>query len=192
MAEQLETLPMGVYRALTRNSLLKPRLGPEMKLNDRVQIETMFVLRLSMEFDDAKGWLRGELELVRDLMRPPLRDEKPYSLADALEGALTLHLDHVRKHLDLVAKMFTDYIARRNVAVMYRLQRQVLFGRCCDRRGGYRFVSYLAASSRPVPIPAGAKVKGWGRMPLTSEPILLGSRVLSRSFAVALPVRATA
>ena len=127
VAEQLETLRIRVYRALTRNSFLKPRLGPEMKLNDRVQMETMFVSRLSMELDDAKVWLRGELQLVRDLMRPPLRDEKPYSLADALEEALTFHLDHVRKHLDLVAKMFTDYIARRNVAVMYRLQRQVLF-----------------------------------------------------------------
>ncbi len=127
VAEKVEDFRMCVYRTLTREGFFEPRLRAEMKLNNRVQMEAMFLLRLVMELDDARSWLKNELQLVADLKRPPLRDEAPYSLADAFEQSLTFHLDRVRKHLELVANTFANYIARRNVSVMYRLQWQVLF-----------------------------------------------------------------
>lgn len=125
--QQLETLRIRVYRALARSGLLWRRLRREMRLNDRVQKEAMFVSRLALELEDAKPWLEHEARQLQDLMRlAVLGDNKPYSLADALSRSLNFHLDRVRKHLDLVAKTFTDYVSRRNVAVMYRLQWQVL------------------------------------------------------------------
>jgi hypothetical protein len=124
---QLETLRVRVYQVLTRNGFLWQGLRREMRLNDLVQKEAMFVSRLALELEDAQPWLEHETHLLRELMRPAVRDDdKPFSLADALTRSLSFHLDRVRKHLDLVAKTFTDYVSRRNVAVMYRLQRQVL------------------------------------------------------------------
>jgi hypothetical protein len=126
VAEQVEDSRIRVYHALTRDTFLEPSLHAEMKLNDRLQTKAMFVSRLTMELDDASEWLRGELQPVRDLMGLPRHDGESMSLADALERSLKFHLDHVRKHLDLVANLFANYIARKNVAVMYRLQWQVL------------------------------------------------------------------
>jgi len=124
---QLETLRVRVYQVLTRNGFLWQGLRREIRLNDLVQKEAMFVSRLALELEDAQPWLEHETHLLRELMRPAVRDDdKPFSLADALTRSLSFHLDRVRKHLDLVAKTFTDYVSRRNVAVMYRLQRQVL------------------------------------------------------------------
>jgi hypothetical protein len=121
---QLETLRIRVYRALTRGRLpFWQGLRTDMKLNDRVQKEAMFVSRLTLELEDAKPWLEHEASLLRELTRPVIHEnDKANNLADALIGSLNFHLERVRKHLDLVAKTFTDYVSRRNVAVMYRLQ----------------------------------------------------------------------
>ena len=124
--QQLETLRIRVYRALARGGSAW-RLRREMKLNDRLQKEAMFVSRLALELEDAKPWLEHEAGALRELMRLViLGDKKPYNLADALIRSLNFHLDRVRKHLDLVAKIFTDYVSRRNVAVMYGLQLLIL------------------------------------------------------------------
>ncbi|MGO9405638.1 MAG: hypothetical protein ACLPVW_19445 [Terriglobales bacterium] len=125
--QQLETLRIRVYRALARGSSVWGRLRTEMKLNDRLQEEAMFVSRLALELEDAKPWLEHEAGVLRELTRlVSLGDKKPYNLADALIRSLNFHLDRVRKHLDLVAKIFTDYVSRRNVAVMYGLQLLIL------------------------------------------------------------------
>jgi hypothetical protein len=98
-----------------------------MKLNDVVQKEAMFLSRFAIELEDAGHWLEHEIQILRELVQPKTHNEdQPLNLAKALPNALKFHLDRVRKHLDLVAKLFTDYVSRRNLAVMYRLQHQVL------------------------------------------------------------------
>jgi hypothetical protein len=98
-----------------------------MKLNDRVQKEAMFVSRLALELEDARAWLENEAQALGDLTQPGIHEnDQRTNLADSLNGSLNFHLERVRKHLDLVAKTFTDYVARRNVAVMYRLQGRVV------------------------------------------------------------------
>jgi hypothetical protein len=124
---QLETLRIRVYQTLTRSGSVWKGIKGEMQLNDRLQKETMFVSRLALELEDAKPWLEGEISVVRELVQSSVRQsDKPHNLADSLITSLNFHLDRVRKHLDLVAKTFGEYISRRNIAVMYRLQFRVL------------------------------------------------------------------
>jgi hypothetical protein len=121
---QLETLRIRVYRALTRGRFpLWQRFRTDMKLNDRVQKEAMFMSRLALELEDARAWLEHEAHPLADLTRSAIhKSDQRTNLADSLNGSLNFHLDRVRKHLDLVAKTFTDYVSRRNLAVMHRLQ----------------------------------------------------------------------
>jgi len=124
---QLETLRVRVYSSLAENSSFGRGLRKEMKLNDTIQKEVMFLSRFALELEDARPWLAHEIQLLRELTQPKARlEDKSFDLAEALPNALKFHLDRVRKHLDLVAKMFRDYVSRRSVAAMYRLQIQVL------------------------------------------------------------------
>jgi hypothetical protein len=124
---QVEQLRVRVYRTLARRDGLLPGFRRDMKLNDRVQKEEMFVSRLSLELEDAKPWLEREIRILGDLVQPAMHAAAGgYCMADALSRSLSFHLDRVSKHIDLVARSFTDYVSRRNLAVMYRLQIQVL------------------------------------------------------------------
>jgi hypothetical protein len=125
---QLEALRILVYRTLTRTGFFRRRLRREIRLNDRIQKEAMFIGRLTLELEDAKPWIKHETRILQNVFRQYVEPgQAKFSLPDMLEGMLNFRFDRVKKHLAFVAKMFTEYVSRRNLAVMYRLQRQVLF-----------------------------------------------------------------
>jgi hypothetical protein len=125
LREHVERLRLQVYKSLTRTAWFHKRFGAEIRLNDRVQREAMFVERLLLELNDCKTWLKGKLKQLRDMTQKVGRERKEFALTDALDRSLTFNLSNVRKHLAMVAKTFSDYIARRNTTLMYRLQWQV-------------------------------------------------------------------
>lgn len=125
---QLEALRILVYRTLTRTGFFRRRLRREIRLNDRIQKEAMFIGRLALELEDAKPWMKHEAGVLQNVFRQYVETgQAKLSLPNMLESILNFHFDRVKKHLEFVAKMFTEYVSRRNLAVMYRLQRQVLF-----------------------------------------------------------------
>jgi hypothetical protein len=65
--------------------------------------------------------------VLQNMFRPNTQQGKDNpGLAATLDSVLDFRLDRVRRHLEFVARMFAEYISRRNLAVMYRLQQQVL------------------------------------------------------------------
>jgi hypothetical protein len=125
--EQLEISRIQVYRTFFRPGFLRGKLRREIKLNEQVQAKMMFLSRLKLELQDAKSWMKYETQALLDVFSAAVQpNEKPLNLASAFEMSLNFHLDKVEKHLDLLAKFFTEYISRRHLAVMYRLQLQVL------------------------------------------------------------------
>jgi hypothetical protein len=125
VTDEVETLRLGVYKTLAGTSWFHRRFHADIRLNDRVQREAMFVSRLSLELKDAKPWLKGELETLRGMTQKLGRENEEFALTDALDKSVTFSLSRVRKHLALIAATFSDYIARRNITLTYRLQRQV-------------------------------------------------------------------
>ncbi len=127
MTEQVEVLRIRVYRTLAGARWFGRRFRTDMKLNDTVQREAMFVSRLSLELRDSTAWLKRECEVLRGLTQKLGRDRKEYELIDVLDRTLSFRLRHVRRHLALISTSFADYVSRRNVRLMYGLQQQVWF-----------------------------------------------------------------
>jgi hypothetical protein len=125
---QLEELRIHVYRALVQTGFIRRRLRKEMRLNDQVQKEAIFIDRLALELKETKPWFRQDAHILRDMLRPYAQSgQERINLTDMVEGILAFQFDRVSTHLAFVAKMFADYVARRNLAVMFRLQQQVFF-----------------------------------------------------------------
>ena len=127
VTEQVEMLRIRVYRTLAGARWFGGRFRADMKLNDTIQREAMFVSRLSLELSDSMAWLKREAEVLRGMTQKLGRDRKEYVLIDALNGTLSFRLRRVRRHLRLISISFADYVSRRNVRLMYGLQQQVWF-----------------------------------------------------------------
>ena len=125
IAEQVETLRLRVYKRLSGARLFGRSFRFEMKLNDKVQREAMFVSRVSMELIDALPHLKRNSAVLRGLTEKLDRDHPERELLDDLDGTLSFRLRQVKRHLRLISKVFDAYISRRNVRLMYSLQRQV-------------------------------------------------------------------
>jgi hypothetical protein len=125
ITEQVEVLRLRVYKTLAGASWFNRRFRADIKLNDRVQREAMFVSRLSLELKDSKPWLKHELEVFGCMTQKLGIERSESTLTDVLDDSLSFQLDRVQRHLALIGGSSSDHVARRNVSLMYSLQRQV-------------------------------------------------------------------
>ena len=108
--------------------LLSKRMGKYLNFSNAIQRHTMLLERLSMEYELAKK----QIELDVGKAVSDIKMDDPYyakhlgeTLSQRLVTSVTHYTKFLRKNHDFIAQSFSQYLATKNMRVMYQLQKRM-------------------------------------------------------------------
>ena len=113
---------------MMKPTLLARGMGKHIKLSNAIHREGMLLQRISMEYEHTKRQI--EIDVVRAVS--DIRIDDPHfaehlggSLADRLVKWVASYQDFLQKNHAFVSEAFSQYLATKNMKVMYKLQNRM-------------------------------------------------------------------
>jgi hypothetical protein len=116
--QDVEGLRLRIYQRLAGSSLFM-RFRGDIRLHTHLQRESLLLNRLALEL--AQG------EKLYGSRRPPsasfqsIDEKRNRDLGNVLSEGIHFQLDTISRHIEFVTKSFSDYVATRNMGLMYVL-----------------------------------------------------------------------
>jgi len=113
-----EALRVRIYKRLAGSSLL---IGfhRDIRLHRHLQKESLLLNRLALEIEQGEKLYGSRPSPLASFQ--PIHKKSEGDLGKELSERIHFQLDTISKHIDFVTKSFSEYVATRNMGLMYRL-----------------------------------------------------------------------
>ena len=127
--EELAKVRKDVYGLTGTELTSSHNLGKCLGLRRIVDRLSMFLERISEEFDQGKAYIRHEMATLKEMKTVEVggRDTGEGDLRELFIKAIPYHLGLLKKHLAVVERSIAGFVAVKNMEATYRLQRRVFW-----------------------------------------------------------------
>lgn len=127
--EDLAKIRKDVYGLTGTELASSNNLGKCLGLRRIVDRMSMFLERISEEFDQGKAYIRHEMATLKEMKTVEMgeRDTGERDLRELFMRSIPYHLGLLKKHLAVVERSITGFVAVKNIEATYRLQRGVFW-----------------------------------------------------------------
>jgi len=125
----IERLRQDVFGSMRIRNLPRHTLNKYIKLNNIIKRESMLLDRITMEFEQQTRLIRYEMTPVEDMkeIKATSDGKQGGNLKDIMIESVKFNIELLKKPLSLITTSFAEYLAARNMEVMYRLQRSIFW-----------------------------------------------------------------
>jgi len=114
----VEALRVRIYRRLAGSSLLRG-FPEDIRLHRHLQKESLLLNRLALEIEQGEKLYGSQSSPLASFQ--PIHRRRKGDLGKESSERIHFQLDTISKHIDFVTKSFSEYVATRNMGLMYVL-----------------------------------------------------------------------
>ncbi len=114
----VEALRVRIYRRLAENSLFM-RFREDIRLHRHLQKESLLLNRLALEIAQGEKLYGSQPNPLASFQ--PIHKKCKGDLGKVFSEGIHFQLETISQHVELVTKSFSDYVATRNMGLMYVL-----------------------------------------------------------------------
>lgn len=125
--KNVEELRKGIFNIIEVTKVAR-KLNECIKLNNIVNREFMYLERISLEFDQAKGLIKYDMKEFENFERiNGYADDTNKNVREYMINYIKYRIDHLKKHINHVTNSFSKYLTFKNMEVSYNLQERLIF-----------------------------------------------------------------